>query len=99
MGIIQSLDVKKFSNFGDLAIFYLKHLSMLFQSAETIVDVFDRYDLKDSIKSAERERRSQAAGGHRIYHVNEGDTEQIYTVCNLITCYFFHDLWIPESPC
>jgi hypothetical protein len=37
MGIIQSLDVKKFSNFGDLAIFYLKHLSMLFQSAETIV--------------------------------------------------------------
>jgi hypothetical protein len=74
MGIIQSLDVKKFSNFGDLAIFYLKHLSMLFQSAETIVDVFDRYDLKDSIKSAERERRSQAAGGHRIYHVNEGSS-------------------------
>jgi GTPase SAR1 family protein len=50
MGIIQSLDVKKFSNFGDLAIFYLKHLTMLFQSAETIVDVFDRYDLKDSIQ-------------------------------------------------
>jgi GTPase SAR1 family protein len=70
--------VKKLSNFGDLAIFYLKHLSMLFQSAETIVDVFDRYDLKDSIKSAERERRSQTA---------------------LITCYCFHDLWIPEIPC
>jgi hypothetical protein len=47
-------------------------LTMLFQSAETIVDVFDRYDLKDSIKSAERERRSQATDGHRIYHVNEG---------------------------
>jgi hypothetical protein len=30
MGIIQSLDVKKFSKFGDLAFFYLKHLSMLF---------------------------------------------------------------------
>ena len=69
----KALDVKKFSNFGDLAIFYLKHLSMLLQSAE-IVDVFDRYDLKDSIKSAERERRSQAAGGHRIYHVNEGSS-------------------------
>jgi hypothetical protein len=27
---------------------------MLFQSAETIVDVFDRYDLKDSIKSGFR---------------------------------------------
>ena len=74
MGIIQSLDVKKFSNFGDLAIFYLKHLSMLFQSAETIVDIFDRHDLKDSIKSAERERLSQAPGGHRIYHVNEGSS-------------------------
>jgi hypothetical protein len=60
------------SYFGDLAIFYLKHLSMLLQSAEAIVDVFDRYDLKDSIKSAERECRCQAAGGHRIYHVNEG---------------------------
>ena len=72
MGIIQSLDLKRFSNFGDLTIFYLKHLSMLFQSAETIVDVFDRYDLKESIKSAERERRSQAADGHMIYHVNEG---------------------------
>ena len=44
----KALDVIKFSNFGDLAIFYLKHLSMLLQSAETIVDVFDRYDLKDS---------------------------------------------------
>ena len=70
----KALDVKQFSNFSDLAIFYLKHLSMLFQSAETIVDVFDRYDLKDSIKSAERERRSQTAGGHRIYHVNEGSS-------------------------
>ena len=74
MGIIQSLDVKKFSNFGDLTIFYLKHLSMLFQSGGTIVDVCDRYDHKDSIKSAERERRFQAAGGHRIYHVNEGSS-------------------------
>ena len=46
---------------------------MLLQSAE-IVDVFDRYDLKDSIKSAERECRSQAAGGHMIYHVNEGNS-------------------------
>jgi hypothetical protein len=55
----------------------LKHLSMLLQSAETIVDVFDRYDLKDSIKSAERERRSQAAIGHRIYHVNEGSSYQL----------------------
>ena len=34
----------------------------------------DRYDLKDSIKSAERERHSQAAGGHRIYCVNEGSS-------------------------
>ena len=74
MGIIQSLDVKKFSNVGNLAIFYLKHLSMLFQSGETIVDVFDKYNLQDSIKSAKRERRSQAAGGHRIYHANEGSS-------------------------
>jgi hypothetical protein len=47
---------------------------MLFQSGETIVDVFDKYNLQDSIKSAKRERRSQAAGGHRIYHANEGSS-------------------------
>jgi hypothetical protein len=74
MGIIQSLDVKRFTNVGDLAIFYLKHLSMLYQSAETVVDVFDRYVRKDSIKSAERELRSQVAGRHMIYHVNEGSS-------------------------
>ena len=74
MGIIQSLDVKKFSNFGDMVIFYLKHLSMLFQSAETLVDVFDSYDIKGSITSAERERHSQAAGGQSIYRVNEGSS-------------------------
>lgn len=74
MAIIQSLDVKRFSSFGDLLNFYLKQLSTLFQSASTIVDVFDRYDIPDSIKSTERERRSQAAGGHRVYHVNEGSS-------------------------
>ena len=46
-------------------------MSKLFQPAETIVDAFDRYDLEESIKSAERGRRYQAAGGHRTYHVNE----------------------------
>ncbi|CAC5412947.1 unnamed protein product [Mytilus coruscus] len=35
------------------------------KSASTIVDVFDRYYMIDSMKSAERERRSQAAGGHK----------------------------------
>ncbi|CAC5362214.1 unnamed protein product [Mytilus coruscus] len=66
MAIIQSLDVKRFSSFGDLLTFYLKQLSALFQSASTIVDVFE---ITDSIKSAEKERRSQAAGGH-----NEGSS-------------------------
>jgi hypothetical protein len=48
----------------------------LFMDTEQIYTVCNliRYDLKDSIKSAERERRSQAAGGHRIYHVNEGSS-------------------------
>jgi hypothetical protein len=51
---MNSIRTHDLSDFGDLAIFYLKHLSMLFQSVETIVDVFDRYELKNSIKSAER---------------------------------------------
>ena len=36
-----------------------------------MVDVFDMYDLNDSITSAEIERCSQSAVWHRIYHVNK----------------------------
>jgi hypothetical protein len=91
-----------------------KLINSFLQSAETIVDVFDRYDLKDSIKSAERERRSQAAGGHRIYHVNEGSSIPDWKkfACKIIivsasswilnkstVCNLITTSRIPESPC
>ena len=36
------------------------------------MDVFDRYEIENAIKSAERERRSLPSEGHRVYQVNEG---------------------------
>ena len=74
MSVIQSMDVKKASNFGDLAKSYLKQQSIQFESVTTLIDVFDRYDVKDSIKSAERERRTIASSGHKVYQVNEGSS-------------------------
>ena len=57
MGIIQSLNAKRFNTFGELAKDYLDNMFASFQHYSCVVDVFDRYDKKDSTKSAERERR------------------------------------------
>jgi hypothetical protein len=49
-------------SFGDLATDYCRQLTSCFAKAHTVADVFDRYDVKNSIKSAERER----SGNERI---------------------------------
>jgi len=72
MGIIQSLDVKKYSTFGDLVKGYFKALVACFNNAGTVMDVFDRYHVKLSIKSAERQRRSNAFSAQKVYQVIEG---------------------------
>jgi hypothetical protein len=45
---------------------------LYFETAATVVDVFNRYEIENAIKSAERERRSLPSEGHRVYQVNEG---------------------------
>ena len=72
LGVIQSMDVKVSSSFGDFGRNYLKLLSLQFGMAATVVDVFDRYDVEDSTKCAERQRISFLSGGHKEYQVNEG---------------------------
>ncbi|KAK3085631.1 hypothetical protein FSP39_006444 [Pinctada imbricata] len=72
MGVIQSMDIKVSSSFGDFGRNYLKLLSLQFGMTATVIDVFDRYDVEDSTKSAERQRRAFLSGGHKVYKVNEG---------------------------
>jgi hypothetical protein len=40
--------------------------------AATVVGVFDRYDNKLSIKSAERDRRSSSFGDHKVFQLIDG---------------------------
>jgi hypothetical protein len=53
------MDAKKHKTFGDLATDYCRQLKSCFAKAHTVADVFDRYDVKNSITSAERERRTE----------------------------------------
>ena len=57
MTIIHSMNVKRFKSFDDLAKGYFKVLLVCFHSFECVVDVFDRYDVEQSVKSTERKRR------------------------------------------
>ena len=59
MALLQSVDAKKHRNFGELAMDFVQHQVASFQFASMVADIFDRYDIKNSIKSAERERQSK----------------------------------------
>ena len=54
MALVQCMDAKKHKTFGDLATDYCRPLTSCFVKAHTVADVFDRYDVKNSIKLAER---------------------------------------------
>jgi hypothetical protein len=70
MGIIQSLNAKRYNTFGELAKDYFDNMVACFQHYGCVVDVFDRYDKKDSTKSAERERRSSSNPG-KVFQIIE----------------------------
>jgi hypothetical protein len=55
MALVQCMDAKKHITFGDLATDCCRELTSCFAKAHTVADVFDQYDVKNSIKSAERE--------------------------------------------
>ena len=72
MNVIQTLPGEHFSSFENLAKAYQEHLLTGFSKANTVVDVFDRYDNDNSVKAGERERRSKAGSGGREYSVIAG---------------------------
>ena len=67
----QTSDVKTFDDFGRT---YFQNLVLEFEKATTVVDVFDRYDVANSVKVGERTRRArgmQACTG-REYNLIDG---------------------------
>jgi hypothetical protein len=72
MTLLQSVDAKKYRNFGELAMDFVRHQVASFQFASMVADIFDRYDIKNSIKSAERERRSKSFFTTKVFQVIEG---------------------------
>ena len=61
MTVVQCIDMKKHKTFGDLASDYYWNLVHCFTFANSVADIFDRYDITKSITSAERERRSKVS--------------------------------------
>jgi hypothetical protein len=58
MALLQSMNVKAFKTFGDLAEHFIKCQQQCFPSAATVVGVFDRYDKKlSSISNSETRTR------------------------------------------
>jgi hypothetical protein len=58
--------------FGDLATDYCRQLTSCFTKAHTVGDVCHRYDENNSIKSAERERRTKVTAQTKVSQVIEG---------------------------
>jgi hypothetical protein len=72
MALIQSLNVKRLKTFGDLAQDFIQCQLSCFSHVVCLVDVFDRYDLELSIKSAERDRRSTYCLSLKVFQIIEG---------------------------
>ena len=72
MAVIQMIKGNNFETFNDLGAAYLRQLIGCFDRALTVVDVFDRYDVQDSVKSGERARRACGVVGARQYSVIGG---------------------------
>jgi hypothetical protein len=68
MALLQSMNVKLCRTFWDLAISFVQSQLSCFPSASSIIDVFDRYDVEQPIKSAECDRRSHT----KVFQVIEG---------------------------
>ena len=72
MAAIHMMPGDSFSTFDSLASAYQRNLLVEFDKADTVFDVFDRYDDENSVKVGERERRADDGEGSRKYHVMGG---------------------------
>jgi hypothetical protein len=61
--------IQRFKTFGDLASYFTQSQLCCLSSIGCLIDVFDRYDLELSIKSAERDRRSSLTSSRKVFQV------------------------------
>ncbi|MEW8487175.1 MAG: hypothetical protein AB2705_18515 [Candidatus Thiodiazotropha sp.] len=96
----------KHASFQQLANVYMDTLLHCFRDADTVVDVFDRYDNKQSANSSERERRQNAGPTGRL----SSDSRKINTAFEKKKIYMalleskaalaqFLSQYITERPC
>jgi hypothetical protein len=60
MPLLQSINAKRFRTFGEMALDFVKNQISCFQFTSVVVDIFDRYNIQNSIKKAVRDRRSKS---------------------------------------
>jgi hypothetical protein len=72
IALIQSLNVKRIKTFVDLAQDFIQCQLSCFSRVVCLVDVFDRYDLELSMKSAQRNRRSAPGSSRKVCQAIEG---------------------------
>jgi hypothetical protein len=72
IALIQSLNVKRIKTFVDLAQDFIQCQLSCFSRVVCLVDVFDRYDLELSMKSAQRNRRSAPGLSRKVCQAIEG---------------------------
>ena len=65
MALVQCMDAKKHRTFGDLDTDYCRQLTSCFAKAHTVADIFDRYDVKNSIKSYQSDCPYKGVPSHR----------------------------------
>ena len=72
MTIVQSLQPRVGATFNTLASGYADGVMKVFAHADTVVDVFDRYDNPQSVKALERARRESNVDCKKVYQVIGG---------------------------
>ena len=72
MCIIQATQTSDFKTFDDFGKRYFQNLVLEFEKVTNEVNVFDRYDVANSVKVGERTRRAlrMQAGTGREYNIN-----------------------------
>ena len=71
MPLIQALNVESLNTFGDLALHLTQMQKSSFSKAGTVVDVYDRYNEKQAIQSADRTRRTGSLSSQKVCQVIE----------------------------
>lgn len=69
MAILQGTNVKNFQSFSDLAKNYMQRISKALEKYNTVIEVYDQYQVELSTKEEERNRRQQGYSFLLFYNI------------------------------